>query len=100
MSEQFKPGEFVTDGVTVLMVYEGELTPDKHCSQCMRPWLEPGHIWLSRRGGDSFQSGIVSRKVSDLRRATCDEIFNSCVHGKLRSAWPCETCAEKGLEPW
>lgn len=92
MSDPFKPGEFVTNGVTVFMVYEGERTR----------WtkrLEPGRIWVARRG-DDFHMGLVTRAVSELRRATCDEVFESCPHGKVLSSWPCEECKEKGIEQW
>lgn len=94
----FKPGEFVTDGATVLMVYEGDLNRFEH----LKPWherLESDRIWLSRRG-ETGLSGLVSRKISDLRRATCDEIFKSCVHGKLLGSLPCEACKERGIEQW
>ena len=98
MSETFKPGEFVTDGVTVFMVYEGERTRyEQHRPSWER--LPPERIWLARRG-EEFLNGLVTREAKALRPATCDEIFNSCVHGKLLGTAPCQVCTEKGIEQW
>lgn len=82
MSNTFSPGQIVTDGFIVAPVYEGELS--------RRDKPGPGRVWIIRRNSD-LHSCLVSRDVKTLRPATCDEIFNACVHGVLQG-FPCEHC--------